>query len=93
MLKEELMSIHAMLGELRERTTNKTDARVLSLCRSNLEAAAEQAEAMENNLSVVNVYWNADEVEISMPCPELHLTAKGIRMSSTIPSRTLQEVL
>lgn len=93
MLKEELMSIHAMLGELRERTTNETDARILLLCRNNLEAAAEQAEVMENNLSVVNMYWNADEVEISFPCPKVHLTAKGIRMSSVIPSRTLQEVL
>ena len=93
MLKEELMSIHAMLSKLQERTTNETDASVLRLCRSNLEAAAEQAEAMENNLSVVNMYWNADEVEISFPCPKMHLTAKGIRMSSVFPSRALQEVL
>ena len=55
MLKEELMSIHAMLSKLQERTTNETDARVLRLCRSNLEAAAEQAEAMENNLSRLTV--------------------------------------
>ena len=57
MLKEELMSIHAMLSKLQERTTNETDARVLSLCRSNLEAAALGCNLLLSPIEPVKEYF------------------------------------
>ena len=64
MLKENLLSILAALGEVQENAKNEEQE--LRGCRDNLMAAAEQAEALENNLHVVSVDWTTEEAEIAV---------------------------
>lgn len=52
MLKEELLSILAALGEVLGHVQNEEQAALLRVCRRNLLAAAKQAEILENTLSV-----------------------------------------
>ncbi len=49
MLSDELESIHIKLGELLNKVDPDT-ALILRICRRNLEAAADDARNMENNL-------------------------------------------
>ncbi len=49
MLSDELESIHINLGELLNKVDPNT-AQILRICRRNLEAAADDARNMENNL-------------------------------------------
>lgn len=55
MLKENLLSILAALGEVQGNAKDEEQAALVRGCRDNLRAAAEQAEALENNLHVVSV--------------------------------------
>ena len=55
-------------------------------------AAAEQAEALENNLHVVSVEWTAEEAEIAAPAMNLRLVARGISASGVFPASSIREV-
>ena len=93
MLKENLMSILAALGEIQGNTKNEEQAALVRGCRDNLRAAAEQAEALENNLHVVSVDLTTEEAEIVLPALELRLTARDIRVSGVFPARAIREVV
>lgn len=93
MLKENLLSILAALGEVQGNTKNEEQAALVRGCRDNLRAAAEQAEALETNLAVVSVDWTTEEAELSVPALELRLIARGIKVSGVFPARALREVM
>lgn len=93
MLKENLLSILAALGEVQGNTKNEEQAALVRGCRDNLRAAAEQAEALETNLAVVSVDWATEEAELSVPALELRLIARGIKVSGVFPARALREVM
>ena len=80
MLKEDLLSILAALEEVQGNAKDE-------------EQAAEQAEALENNLHVVSVDWSTEEAEIAVPAMELRLVARGIRVSGVFPARAIREVM
>lgn len=52
MLKSELMSILAGLGEIQGNLKDADQVELMRCCRRNLEAAAEMAGELENNLVV-----------------------------------------
>ena len=89
MLKENLLSILAALGEVQGNAKDEEQAALVRGCRDNLRAAAEQAEALENNLHVVSVEWTAEEAEIAM---NLRLVARGISASGVFPASSIREV-
>lgn len=93
MLKENLMSILAALGEVQGNTRNEEQAALVRGCRENLRAAAEQAEALENNLAVVSVDLTTEEAELAVPALELRLIARGIKVSGVFPARAIREVM
>ena len=93
MLKENLLSILAALGEVQGHAKNEEQAALVRGCRDNLRAAAEQAEALENNLHVVSVEWTAEEAEIAAPAMNLRLVARGIKVSGEFPARAIREVV
>lgn len=93
MLKEKLLSILAALGEVQGHTKNEDVAELVRGCRRNLEAAAEQADALESNLPVVSVDLSAGEAEIALPRPELRITAREIKLECVFPARAIREVL
>lgn len=93
MLKENLLSILAALGEVQGNTKNEEQAALVRGCRDNLRAAAEQAEALENNLAVVSVDWATEEAELAVPALELRLIARGIKVSGVFPARAIREVM
>jgi len=76
MLKEKLQSIHAALGEALGNAATDSDADLLRLCRHNLLAAAEMAEAMEHGLTVA--------------ARENGNTLENFRMEDFIPTRDFQ---
>ena len=86
MLKENLMSILAALGEVQGNAKDEEQAALVRGCRDNLRAAAEQAEALENNLNVVSVDWATEEAEIAVPAMNLRLVARGISVPGTRPT-------
>lgn len=92
MLKENLLSILAALGEVQGKAKDEEQAALVRGCRDNLRAAAEQAEALENNL-LVSVDWTTEEAEIAVPAMELRLVARGIRVSGVFPARAIREVM
>ena len=92
MLKENLLSILAALGEVQGNAKNEEQAALVRGCSDNLRAAAEQAEALENNLTVVSVDWTAEEAEIAVPAMNLRLVARGISASGVFPARSIREV-
>lgn len=92
MLKENLLSILAALGEVQGKAKDEEQAALVRGCRDNLRAAAEQAEALENNL-LVSVDWTTEEAEIAVPAMELRLVARGIRVSGVFPARAILEVM
>lgn len=92
MLKENLLSIWAALGEVQGKAKDEEQAALVRGCRDNLRAAAEQAEALENNL-LVSVDWTTEEAEIAVPAMELRLVARGIRASGEFPARAIREVM
>lgn len=92
MLKENLLSILAALGEVQGKAKDEEQAVLVRGCRDNLRAAAEQAEALENNL-LVSVDWTTEEAEIAVPAMELRLVARGIRVSGVFPARAIREVM
>ena len=55
MLSEELSSIHTALGTVLGKA-NPEGAAIIRICRRNLEAAKEQAEAMEEHFSPISDY-------------------------------------
>ena len=67
MLKEDLLSILAALGEVQGNAKDEEQAALVRGCRDNLRAAAEQAEALENNLHVVA--WTGPRRRRKLPCP------------------------
>ena len=83
MLKENLLSILSALGEVQENAKNEEQAALVRGCCDNLMAAAEQAEALENNLHVVRVDWTTEEAEIAVPAMNLRLVARGIKVSES----------
>ena len=91
MLKEELMSIHAALGIMENLSEGEEMKKLVGLCRLNLEAAAEQAEALESNLAVVSVDLSAEETEIKLDF--LTVSAKGIKIAGVLPERIFKEVV
>ena len=91
MLKENLLSILAALGEVQGNAKNEEQAALVRGCRDNLRAAAEQAEALENNLHV-SVEWTAEEAEIAAPAMNLRLVARGISASGVFPASSIREV-
>ena len=96
MLKEELMSIHAALGIVENLSEGEEMkiwhvAELVRGCRRNLEAAAEQAEALESNLAVVSVDLSAEETEIKLNF--LTVSAKGIKIAGVLPERIFKEVV
>lgn len=93
MLKDELTSIQAALGEVQGHIRDEDVAELVRGCRRNLEAAAEQAEALENNLHVVSVDWTAEEAEIALPAMNLRLVARGISASGVFPAKAIREVM
>lgn len=93
MLKENLLSILAALGEVQGNAKDEEQAALVRGCRDNLRAAAEQAEALENNLHVVSVYWSAEEAEIAVPAKNLRLVARGISVSGVFPAGAVREVV
>lgn len=93
MLKENLLSILAALGEVQGNAKDEEQAALVRGCRDNLRAAAEQAEALENNLHVVSVYWSAEEAEIAVPAKNLRLVARGISASGVFPASAVREVV
>lgn len=93
MLKENLLSILAALGEVQENAKNEEQAALVRGCCDNLMAAAEQAEALENNLHVVSVDWTTEEAEIAVPAMNLRLVARGIKVSGVFPARAIREVM
>ena len=93
MLKENLLSILAALGEVQGNAKDEEQAALVRGCRDNLRAAAEQAEALENNLHVVSVDWTTEEAEIAVPAMELRQVARGIRASGVFPARAIREAM
>ena len=93
MLKENLLSILAALGKVQVNAKDEEQSALVRGCRDNLRAAAEQAEALENNLHVVSVDWTTEEAEIAVPAMELRLVARGIRVSGVFPARAIREVM
>lgn len=93
MLKENLLSILAALEEVQGNAKDEEQAALVRGCRDNLRAAAEQAEALENNLHVVSVDWSAEEAEIAVPARNLRLVARGIKLSGVFPARAIREAL
>lgn len=91
MLKENLLSILAALGEVQGNAKDEEQAALVRGCRDNLRAA-EQAEALENNLHVVSVEWTAEEAEIVAPAMNLRLVARGISASGVFPASSIREV-
>ena len=92
MLKENLLSILSALGEVQENAKNEEQAALVRGCCDNLMAAAEQAEALENNLHVVSVDWTTEEAEIAVPAMNLRLVARGIKVSGEFPASSIREV-
>lgn len=92
MLKQEIMSVHAALGGVLGKL-DPDGADLVRQCRRNLDAAAEQAEALESNLDVVSVDVSAGEAEIALPAPRLRLIAREIKLSGVLPARAIREVL
>ncbi len=93
MLKEELTSIHAALGEVQGHIRDENVGELVRGCRRNLQSAAEQAEALENNFHVVSVDCTTEEAEISVPAIELRLVARGIKVSGVFPVKAIREVM
>ena len=94
MLREELMSIHAALGIVESLSGCEEMKKYVGLCRHNLEAAAEQAEALESNLAVVSVDVSAEDVEIRLPfAGNLTVSAKDIKIAGVLPGRMFKEVV
>ena len=93
MLKENLLSILAALGEVQGNAKDEEQAALIRGCRDNLRAAVEQADALERNLAVVNVDWSMEEAELAVPTLELRLTARDIKVSGVCPARAIREVL
>lgn len=91
MLREELMSIHAALGIVEKLSEGEEMKKHVGLCRRNLEAAAEQAEALESNLAVMSVDLSAEETEIKLDF--LTVSAKGIKIAGVLPERIFKEVV
>ena len=63
MLKEKILSVHAVLGEVLGNVRDEDNADLLRACRRNLDAAAEQAGALENALAVEDWSRSAGEGE------------------------------
>ena len=93
MLKENLLSILAALGKVQVNAKDEEQAARMRGCCDNLMAAAEQAEALENNLHVVSVDWTTEEAEIAVPAMNLRLVARGIKVSGEFPARAIREVM
>ena len=93
MLKDELKSIQAALGEVQGHIQDEEMVKLVRGCRRNLAAAADQAEALENNLDVVSVDWGTDEAEIAVPKLGLRLVARNIKVSGILPARAIREVM
>lgn len=93
MLKENLMSILAALGEVQGNTKDEEQAALVRGCRDNLRAAVEQAEALETSLNVASMDMTAEEAEIAAPALELRLVARGVRVSGVFPARAIREVM
>lgn len=93
MLKENLLSILAALGEVQGHTKDEDVAELVRGCRRNLEAAAEQADALESNLDVVSVDLSAGEAEIALPAPRLRLIAREIKLSGVFPAEAIKGVV
>ena len=93
MLKENLLSILAALGKVQVNAKDEEQAALMRGCRDNLRAAAEQAEALENNLHVVSVDWTTEEAEIAVPAMNLRLVARGIKVSGEFPAGAIREVM
>ena len=97
MLKEELLSIQNALNEMQKHIKGLNRGYVAELlqgCRRNLKAAAEQAEALENNLAVVSVEVGAEDMEIRLPfAGNLTVSAKDIKIAGVLPGRMFKEVV
>ena len=93
MLKENLLSILAALGEVQGKAKDEELAALVRGCRDNLRAAAELAEALENNLTVVSVDCTTDEAEIAVPTVGLRLVARGIKVQGVMPTELLGGVM
>lgn len=90
MLSEELKSIRAALGELLGRV-DQDNAEVIRNCRRNLEAAEEQADNIEKNLVCLD--WTTEKVEISLPRPQITISAREIKISGVLPAREIRRVI
>lgn len=90
MLSEELKSIRAVLGELLNKV-DQENAKVLRQCRRNLEAVEEQADNLEKNLVCLD--WTTDAVEISLPCHQITISAKDIKISGVLPAGEIRRAI
>lgn len=90
MLSEELKSIRAALGGLLDKV-DQNNAEVIRQCRRNLEAAEEQADNIEKNLVCLD--WTTEGVEISLPHPQITISAREIKISGVLPARELRRAL
>lgn len=90
MLSEELKSIRVALGELLGKV-GQEDAEMLRQCRRNLEAAEEQADNIEKNLVCLN--GTTEEVEITLPYPQITISAREIKLSGILPAKKIREAI
>ena len=63
MLKEKILSVHTVLGEVLGNVRDEDNAELLRACRRNLDAAAQLAEALEKTQVVEGWSRSAGEGE------------------------------
>lgn len=92
MLKQEIMSVHAALGGVLGKL-DPDGADLVRQCRRNLDAAAEQADALESNLGIVSVDLNAREAEIALPVRGLMLTVREVKLECVLSAKAIREMM
>lgn len=86
MLCNKLQSIREALTDI-QRKVSPENAERLRQCRRNLEAVEELAANLEKNLVFID--WSTEEVTISLPHPQIAISAKEIKVSGILPAKEL----
>lgn len=87
MLSEELKNIRETLTDMLGKVAPE-NADMLRQCSRNLEAVEEEAVNLEKHLVLVDL--TTDEMTISLPHPQIAITAKELKVSGILPAKEIR---
>lgn len=90
MLSGELKNIRETIGTILGKV-DPENAELLRQCRRNLEVVEEQAANLEKGLVFVDM--GAEEVTISLPHPQVAVSAREIKVSGFLPAKEVRRAL